>query len=263
MHCTPHRRGLVATGVALALGAAPAFAASHREAPLMTLDPGADLSDVYAFVSYDAANLARGAAERKATLIMNVVPSQEPSSGPNYFAFDDNVLYQLHVDNDRDGAAEDLVYEFKFETEQRNPDQFLATVAIPPVTAPDGDGAAGMSRIQRYTVTEYRGCSFGRKGPKKCDSVTPLFGGSLVPTAPSNIGPRTTPSYDDTAAQAVLTDPDTGIRVFAGQRAETFAIDLGAVFDTINLRVENATPIPGARPPIPVQTAAEDANDLV
>jgi len=116
-------RGAIATALALALGAAPAFAASHREAPLMTLDPGADISDVYAFVSYDAANLARPATDRKATLIMNVVPSQEPSSGPNYFAFDDNVLYQLHVDNDRDGAAEDLVYEFKFETEQRSPDQ--------------------------------------------------------------------------------------------------------------------------------------------
>jgi hypothetical protein len=53
------------------------------------------------------------------------------------------------------------------------------------------------------------------------------------------------------------------VRVFAGQRAETFAIDLGAVFDTVNLRVENATPIAGFRPPLPVQTAAEDANDAV
>ena len=92
----------------------------------MTLDPGADISDVYAFTSYDAANLARPAEDRAVTLIMNVVPSQEPSSGPNYFAFDDNVLYQLHVDNDRDGAAEDLVYEFQFETETRTPDQFIA-----------------------------------------------------------------------------------------------------------------------------------------
>ncbi len=80
---------------AFALLATPAFAASHREAPLMTLDPAADITDVYAFVSYDAANLARPAADRKVTLIMNVVPGQEPSSGPNYYAFDDNVLYQF------------------------------------------------------------------------------------------------------------------------------------------------------------------------
>src|SRR5262245_49874944 len=97
------QRGLAATALAFALGAQPVGAASHREAPLMTLDPGADISDVYAFVSYDTANLARSAADRKVTLVMNVVPSQEPSSGPNYFAFDDNVLYQIHVDNDRDG----------------------------------------------------------------------------------------------------------------------------------------------------------------
>ncbi len=252
----------VPIALALALGATPARATSHREAPLMALDPAADITDVYAFTSYDAANLARPAADRKVTLIMNVIPSQEPSSGPNYFAFDDNVLYQLHVDDDRDGAAEDIVYEFRFQTEQRSPDQFVATLAIPPVTSPDGPGAAGMSRIQRYTVTEYRGCSFKRKGPKDCDAVTPLFGGALLATAPSNIGPRTTPDYAGTAAQAVFTDPDTGIRVFAGQRAETFAIDLGAVFDTLDLRVENATPIAGARPPLPIQTAAEDASDF-
>src|SRR5215470_3042762 len=213
---TRHRRGVAAGVVAIALAAQPAFTASHREAPLMALDPGADISDVYAFTSYDAANLARPAADRTVTLVMNVVPSQEPSSGPNYFAFDDNVLYQIHVDNDRDGAAEDLVYEFKFETEQRSPDQFIATVAIPPVTAPDGPEAAGMSRLQRYTVTEYRGCDFRRKGPKDCDSVTKLFGGSLIPTAPSNIGPRTTPMYDQTAAKAIASDDATGIRVFAG-----------------------------------------------
>jgi hypothetical protein len=114
------------------------------------------------------------------------------------------------------------------------------------VTAPDGPDAAGMSRIQRYRVTEYRGCSFGRRGPKKCDSVTPLFGGDLVPTAPSNIGPLTTPDYDQTAAKAIRTDAATGIRVFAGQRAETFAIDLGAVFDTVNLRVEGAPRSPAS-----------------
>ena len=49
-------------------------AASHREAPLMALDPAADLTDVYAFVSYDAANLARAAADRRVTFIMNVIP---------------------------------------------------------------------------------------------------------------------------------------------------------------------------------------------
>ena len=230
-------------------------AASHREAPLMTLDPGADISDVYAFVSYDAANVARPLAERKATLIMNVVPSQEPSSGPNYFAFDDNVLYALHADYDRDGQ-DDITYEFKFESTIENPGQFIATVAIPPVTALEGPDAAGLSTKQRYTVTEVRPCTPGSKNLCR----TQMFSGQTLSAVPSNIGPLTTPEYGKLAKKGIYTDPTTGVRVFAGQRRETFAIDLGAVFDTLNLRVENATPIPG-RPPLPIQTAAEDAND--
>src|SRR5262245_53795782 len=109
-------RRMLGVGVlGFALATAPAQGASHREAPLMALDPGADISDVYAFVSYDAANLARPLADRKVTLIMNVVPGQEPGSGPNYFSFDDHVLYSLHVDNDRDGE-DDITYEFSFDT---------------------------------------------------------------------------------------------------------------------------------------------------
>src|SRR5262245_40100921 len=77
------RRRLMAARVAAGLVAGSARAASHREAPLMTLDPAADITDVYAFVSYDGANVARAAADRKVTLIMNVVPGQEPGSGPN------------------------------------------------------------------------------------------------------------------------------------------------------------------------------------
>src|SRR5215831_1062080 len=73
----------------------PAEAASHREAPLIALDPSADNTDVYAFVNYDAANLARPANDRRVTFIMNVNPGQDPSDGPNYFNFDDQVLYAV------------------------------------------------------------------------------------------------------------------------------------------------------------------------
>src|SRR5213080_5371384 len=115
MHTSRRCSTLAVAGLALALGATAAGAASHREAPLMTLDPAADLTDVYAFVSYDAANVGRSLGDRRVTLIMNVLPGQEPGSGPNYYAFDDNVLYVLHVDNDRDGIAEDVNYEFRFK----------------------------------------------------------------------------------------------------------------------------------------------------
>src|SRR4029453_9742910 len=265
MKTRPWKSGVAGVGLLVALGTGPALAASHREAPLMTLDPGADISDVHFFVSYDQDNLNRAPADRKGRMIMNVVPGQEPSSGPNYTAFGDNVLYQFNIDNDRDGKAHDVIYQVRFQTEVRTPGQFLATLGggpLPPISAIDGPGSEGMSRVQRYTGTELRDCKDRDKGPK-CRQSTVLFGGQLQPTVPSNIGPRTMPMYANLRQQGILTDAATGIRAFAGQSGETFAIDLGAVFDTVNLRVENATPIPMFRPPLPVQTAAEDANDFV
>lgn len=243
-------------GLAMGLGLALSFgtvtqAASHREAPLIAKDPTADITDVYAFVSYDQDNLSRKPEDRKVTFIMNVIPGQEPGSGPNYYDFDDLVRYQVIVDNDRDGGGlDDIVYQVEFKTEVTNPGQFIRPVAIPPVTELEGPNAAGLASIQRYRVTELRGCKNAKDGLRDCEERTKLFDGKLLPTVPSNIGPRTMPNYENLASQGIFIDPDTGIRVFAGQRAETFAIDLGAVFDTINLRR-----------PLPVQTAAEDAND--
>src|SRR5499433_287086 len=222
----------------IAFGAPAIWAASHREAPLIALDPAADNTDVYAFVSYDAANLARAPEDRKVTFIMNVLPGQDPSDGPNYFNFDDEVLYAINIDNDQDGKADDLVYEFRFKTANRpgpggltSPVPYLgnphipAAVGLPGITALDGPGSEGLTRRQTYTVTEVRGLH-----------RTTLFGGRTLVAVPSNVGPATMPNYPALAAQGIYTDAATGIRVFAGQRAETFYIDLGAVFDTLNLR---------------------------
>jgi hypothetical protein len=225
--------------IALATGS-PADAASHREAPLISMDPAADNTDVYAFVSYDAANLARAPADERVTFILNVNPGQDPSDGPNYFNFADDVLYAVHIDNDRDGKAEDVVYEFRFTTQNRpivaagdltSPLPYLGnphiTTALPlqGITALDGPGSEGLTRRQTYTVTELR------QGKR-----TELFSGRTLIAVPSNVGPATMPDYTALAAQGIYSDAATGIRVFAGQRAETFYIDLGAVFDTLNLR---------------------------
>ena len=219
------------------------WAASHREAPLIALDPAADNTDVYAFRSWEDPS--------KVVFILNVIPGQDPGDGPNYFSFDDRVLYRIHIDHDQDGVAEDVVYEFRFETETRpvfgslnfplpyvgNPD--IPVPQLQGITRLDGPGSEGLTRRQTYTVTEVRG--------KK---HTTLFKGQTLVVVPSNIGPATMPDYEDLAAQGISTDPDSSIRVFAGQRAETFYIDLGAVFDTANLR----------RSP-PVLSALEDADD--
>jgi Domain of unknown function (DUF4331) len=226
--------------VALAWGTA-AESASHREAPFIAMDPAADNTDVYAFVSYDAANLARAPADRRVTFILNVNPGQDPSDAPNYYNFDDDVLYAVNIDNNRDGQAEDIVYEFRFKTENRpiggpggltSPVPYLGNPHITAlggllqgITALDGPGSEGLTRRQTYTVTEVRG-----------KNRTVLFSGRTLIAVPSNAGPATMPNYAALAAQGIYTDAATGISVFAGQRAETFYIDLGAVFDTLNLR---------------------------
>ena len=134
----------------------PAEAASHREAPLIALDPSADNTDVYAFVNYDQTNLDRAPGDRRVTFILNVNPGQDPSDGPNYFNFNDDVLYAIHIDNDRDGKADDIVYEFRFKTENRpivaaggltSPLPYLGNPHIPlavlqGITALDGPGSS-------------------------------------------------------------------------------------------------------------------------
>ncbi len=220
-----------------------ARAASHREAPLIALDPAADNTDTYVFRSWQDPS--------KVVFIMNVIPGQDPADGPNYFNFDDDVVYRFSIDNNQDGSAEDIIYEFRFKTENRpifGQLEFpLAYVGNPNIPVPelqgitrlDGAGSEGLTRRQIYTVTELRG-----------KRRTELFKGQPLVAVPSNVGPATFKNYEDLASQGIYTDSATGITVFAGQRAETFYIDLGAVFDTVNLR----------RFP-PLLTPAEDADD--
>src|SRR5262245_30690290 len=101
-------------------------AASHREAPLTAIDTKADITDFYAFVSYDDPN--------KVTMIVSVDPFLEPANGPNYFPFDDGVVYAIRVDNNND-ALEDVTFEFRFDTQQRLP-------GVPVGIVGAGDGVA-------------------------------------------------------------------------------------------------------------------------
>src|SRR5882724_4228395 len=124
------------------------FASSHREAPITALDQKADITDWYAFVSPEHPD--------HVVMILNVDPFLEPSNGPNYFPFDPNVLYEMRVDNNQDGV-EDVIFQFRFTTEIRQPSLFTALVGgiagIPPITALAGPGSEGLSLRQTYTVT--------------------------------------------------------------------------------------------------------------
>src|SRR5438876_3799168 len=108
--------GVVALAAALAIppGAPQATdAASHREAPLISLDPAADITDFFMFRSYEPGK------DDRVVLIMDVFPGGEPSSGPNYFTFDPNVRYTFHIDNDQDGRADDVRIDVRFQSEVR------------------------------------------------------------------------------------------------------------------------------------------------
>jgi Domain of unknown function (DUF4331) len=231
--------------------------AGHRDAPIVSLDQKANVTDFFAFVSYDDPT--------KVTFIMNVDPFLEPGNGPNYFPFDPGIQYSINIDNNNDALA-DIAFQFQFTTQIRDagsPYGFLGagaginapanspapvapgTPVIPPaITALTGAGAAGLSLSQTFTVTMVKG---GVSTP-----LTNQAGGSLY-AVPSNAGPRTMPNYPALALQGVYTVSD-GIKVFAGTVDDPFFSDLGGQFDTFNFR----TGAGGG-----VLSAAQDANDFV
>jgi hypothetical protein len=211
--------GALAIVFLLVYGPGPhgAKASSHAEAPLIGQDPRADNTDLYAFVSPENTNTV--------TMIANYIPLEAPASGPNFYSFDDSVLYEINVDNNGDGQ-EDLSYQFRFNTATKDPTTFLYN-KLPIGLNSDGT-YANWNRPQTYSVTVVRSRNNGE------DTTSQVLGRN-IPTPPDNIGPRSTPNYNNLAAAAVKTLPG-GIKVFAGQRDDPFFVDLGSIFDLAGLR---------------------------
>jgi uncharacterized protein DUF4331 len=200
---------LAATAVAVSLSSG----SSHREAPLSSIDPTGDDTDVYAFVAPDAPG--------SLTLIANWIPFEDPAGGPNFYRFDDRAAYYLNVDNTGDGVY-DVRYRFRFKTHVRNRNSFL--YALPGVSS---IGDPKLNVVQTYSVTRehYRD---GRLVSKRVLARN-------LPVAPNNVGPKTIPDYGAVAAQAIRSLPGGG-KVFAGQADDPFYVDLGTTFDAINIR---------------------------
>jgi hypothetical protein len=247
------QRTLLSLALTLAFSAA-AQAANHREAPITALDHKADITDVYAFRSYD------GDATPKVTLILGVDPLLEPGNGPNWFPFDPDIRYELKVDNNHDAIA-DVTFRFEFSTEQRLPTLFQAYAGIagganaPDNAPPLSDGTptvgspivpdridsfddAGLGQIQRYSVTMVRHHPDGSVKSKK------LLAADL-PAVPANVGPRTM-DYSALFNAGIHAIAD-GAKAFAGTTDDAFWIDLGGAFDTFNTHA------------FPVLSAAQDA----
>jgi hypothetical protein len=181
---------------------------SHREAPGTSKDPVADSTDLYAFVSPDKPDTV--------TIIINHIPFESPAGGPNFYEFGDDVLYSIHISNGGLAGA-DITYDFRFQTQVANPNTFLYNTG--PIASLDDPH---FNKRQFYSVT-------------RTVRLRPTVLAAGLPCPPCNIGPLSTPNYPALAAAAVKTLP-TGEKVFAGQRAEGFYVDLGAVFDLGDLR---------------------------
>jgi hypothetical protein len=214
-----------------------AQASSHREAPLISQDPLADNTDLYAFVSADAPNTV--------TVLANFIPDENPAGGPNFFKFDDSVLYQIRFDNNGDGRL-DLAIQFRFRTVVGNGDTFLYnTNTIDNLSDPDWN----VKQFMDVTALIRQG-----------DPANPTFStfvlGTNLPTPPVNIGPRSTPNYETNLAEPSISTIPTGagnIKVFAGQREEGFYVDLGSAFDLLGLRPFNSAHLA----PLPVSKGVD------
>src|SRR5690349_4151860 len=225
---------------------------SHREAPEISKDPVADNCDLYAFVSPDHPSTV--------TILSNFIPLQGPAGGPNFYEFGDDVLYHIYIDNDGDGMPE-IEYQFQFQSTRQNDHTFLYnTGPIGSLTDPNWNARQTYQAVKFVASPNHHGgtavaAAEGDGQPDPLDANTAAPGGpgpafpngpftsrvlvTNAPCPPCNIGPRSTPNYEQNLAGPAIQVASNGERIFAGQRAEPFYVDLGSIFDLGGLRPFN------------------------
>lgn len=185
-----------------------AFASSHREAPLISNDPLADNTDLYAFRSPDD--------PYKVTIIACYVPGQLPQGGPNYYSFGENIRYEIHVDNNLATEGDDITYRFTFSKTNEDPTTFFNI------------------RLGKQNLKTTYKLERSTDGGKKFSTI---INNGTVP--PPNIGPRSisdpvvglgASNYEELIDDAV-TNASTGEKVFCGTSDDPFFVDLGGIFD--------------------------------
>jgi hypothetical protein len=229
------RRILVTAACLIAAAGGSARASSHREAPAISEDPSADNTDLWAWV--------KPGTHDRLYIVAAYNPLEEPSGGPNFHKFSDEVLYQVHISRGGQSLRDVITYQIRFRTQR------VQQVAVDNLGLPPGGGkeffiqlaaqAGGGFPIQTYTVTKIQG---GKETVIAKD----------VQVAPPNVGPRTfsivtqgqfgsaQASYNDAFAKEFVKPMGdaTGSEgtVWAGPRDDGFYVDLGGVFDTAGLR---------------------------
>ncbi|WP_353112231.1 DUF4331 domain-containing protein [Salinisphaera dokdonensis] len=242
----PAQLGAIAA-LGCVLASSAALASSHREAPFIAELPKVDGTDFYMFRSYETGR------EGFVTLIANYQPLQDAYGGPNYFTMDPDALYEIHIDNNGD-AVEDITFQFRFQNTYRNaalpigPDGANVTIPLANVgpagnaadVGPGVDDNDGLNVVEDYTLSVVRGDR--RSGSvQQASNMTPSSSSdaSQFRKPVDNIGEKTISDYATYAQNHVFDVSIPGCsgdsRVFVGQRAEGFVVNLGEVFDRINL----------------------------
>ena len=199
-------------------------ASNHREAPLISQDPVADATDLYAFVSPDRPDTV--------TFIGNFIPFESPAAGPEFFHFGTDVLYELHLDNVGD-AQDHISFQFQFYDKIINPNTFMYNTG--PFSSPsdlqyNNRQYMGVTRLDAPADGSCKNMSLANCPNAK---VTKL--GQDIAVAPARVGPSSTPVYP-ALQQMSIADLENGTRVFAGPRADSFFLDLGGFFDLVHIR---------------------------
>jgi hypothetical protein len=224
--------GIVLLACAALLAPTPAQASSHMDAPLITLDPAANTTDVYAFV----ANQPNGTKALEVAL--GVYPFEEPGVGPNKYNFDDNVLYEIIVATGADVAAgnDTITYQFQFHTAYKTTGTILQSY----IGVVNADGDSSQNLTQTYTVTKVVGgastvLGTGIVPPNNQGLATPHYNVGEDGNNPAKPGVASA-SQLDVYTSGAIASLSSGYRAWAGQREDGFYGDVNAVFDLLNLR---------------------------
>ena len=207
------RLSFLAALLAVAVAVPLSIGSSHREAPKILKDPTADNTDVWAYTAPDAPG--------SLTVVANWIPLADPAGGPNFYPLDENARYYVKIDNTGDGY-EDVAYRWNFKTRFRNPNSFLyAAPTVDSVNDPD------INLVQTYDLYKET-YNKNRKlvGSKRIANDAPVV--------PDNVGPKTIPNFAQVEAGGV-TPLRGGGKTIVTPADDAFFVDLGAIFDGINI----------------------------
>lgn len=210
------RSALVLAVLGISIPVGLGWASSHREAPLISNDPLADNTDLYAFRSPDDTNTV--------TIIANYIPLELPEGGPNYASFGENIRYEIHVDNDAAKVGDEITYRFTFTNTNEDPTTFF-----------------NIRLAKQNLKTTYK-CE---KSTDNGQTWTTIVTNGVVP--PPNIGPRSieggaglNTTYEQLMESAITT-ASSGEKVFCGPVDDPFFVDLGGIFDLGQTRDKDGT----------------------